>query len=91
MIKATTTIRNAHGIHFRPAEVLASAMRHYDSDISVIANGKHCNCKSIDDILSAGIQQGTSIEIDCDGHDENDALAEAINIINTGFGERTIA
>lgn len=89
MIKSNAIVINSRGFHFRPADVFTYAMKRYASKIQITANGQRINGKSINDILAADINNGAELEITCDGSDENEALSEAINLINTGCGEIT--
>ena len=38
-------------------------------------------------IMSAGIKSGTSVEIVCDGENEQEALNKAVEMFQNGFGE----
>ena len=55
----------------------------YDKD------GVHgiANLKSILSIVAAGVRQGEEIEICCEGPDEKEALASAVQAILSGLGE----
>ena len=91
MIKSKAVIINRLGFHFRPADVFTDAMNRYVSNIQISTNGESINGKSINDIMAADIPHGAELEITCDGKDEAEAIAEAINLINTGCGETTAA
>ena len=49
-----------------------------------IGNG---NCKSILSILGACIRSGDTIELVCDGGDEEAAMEELSALVESGFGE----
>ena len=57
------TLKNETGLHARPATELAKIAMKYQSTISLIANGKTINAKSILNIMAAGIKSSTEIEI----------------------------
>ena len=38
-------------------------------------------------IIAACIKCGSTVEIVCSGEDENEALKEAVSMIESGFGE----
>ncbi len=38
-------------------------------------------------LMAAGIPCGTEVEVKCDGADEKEALAAAIELIKSGLGE----
>lgn len=46
------------------------------------------NAKSVMNLIAACIKFGTEITIVCDGDDENEALAEAAGMVESGFGEK---
>ena len=54
---------------------------------ALIFNGKPVNGKSIMNIMAACIKVGSEIDVICDGDGENEALAEAAAMIESGFGE----
>lgn len=81
------TITNKMGLHMRPANVFVTAMSKYSSDINIIFNGKAINGKSIMNIMAACIKCGSQITVECNGEDENEMLAEATQLIESGFGE----
>lgn len=87
MVSKKLTIVNALGLHMRPASILATAMGKYISDVTIRHNGDDINAKSLLNIISAGIKCGNEIEITADGTDESAALDEAVQMIESGFGE----
>lgn len=87
MVSQKVTITNEQGMHMRPAGLLAKAMTKYESDITIIFNGNRINAKSLMNIIGACIKCGSEIEIQCEGTDEKEALAEAIQLIQEGLGE----
>ena len=38
-------------------------------------------------IIAACIKCGTEVEVECSGEDENEALAKAIELIDSGLGD----
>ena len=87
MVSEKITIKNEQGLHMRPAGVFAKAMTKYNSDVTIVYNGNRTNGKSLLNIIGACIKCGAEIEIECDGADENEALKEAIELIESGLGE----
>lgn len=87
MISKATKITNEMGFHMRPANVFVTAMTKYASDIFIIVNDKKINGKSIMNIMASCIKCGTEITVECDGADEEAMLKEAIELIESGFGE----
>ena len=87
MVSKQLTIINAQGFHMRPAQMFTAAMGKYSSDVTIKFNGNDVNGKSLLNIIPACIKCGSNIELVCNGADENEALAEAVAMIENGFGE----
>ena len=87
MVSKEFTIKNKMGFHMRPANVFVTEMTKYASSVNIIFNGKTINGKSIMNIMAACIKGGSTITVECDGADENEMLAEATELIESGFGE----
>ncbi len=87
MVSKQVTLVNAQGFHMRPASMFAAAMAKYQSNIFIRFNGADHNAKSLLNIIAACIKCGSTVEIVCDGPDENEALAEAVQLIESGLGE----
>lgn len=81
MVQNTVTIQAEKGLHMRPAGVLARAMSNYQSEVLLIYKDKTVNAKSLLNIIGAGIKQGSQVEIQCDGCDEQEAMKEALDVI----------
>lgn len=87
MVSKKTTVVNSQGFHMRPAGNFANEMGKFKSDINIVVNGNSVNAKSLMNIIAACIKCGTEVEIQCDGEDEQQALAKAIQMIDDGLGE----
>ena len=87
MTSKTLTITNAQGFHMRPAGAFAAAMAKFNSNVTIKFNGSDVNGKSLMNIIAAGIKCGSTIEIVCEGDDENAALDSAVALVECGFGE----
>ncbi len=87
MVSKKVTLVNKEGMHMRPAKELVGAMGKHSCDVTIHANGKTINAKSIMNLMAAAIKCGDEIEIVCDGADEEAALSEAVAMVEAGFGE----
>lgn len=87
MVSKKVTLVNAQGFHMRPASVFATAMGKYTCNVFLKHNGSDVNAKSLLNIIAACIKCGSEVEVICDGPDENEALAEAVQMIESGLGE----
>ena len=87
MVSKKVTVVNAMGFHMRPAMNFSKAMIKYPCDVTIKVNGNTVDCKSIMNIIAACIKCGTEIEIVCNGEREQEALDEAVSMIENGLGE----
>ena len=87
MIRQKVTIKNPTGLHLRPAGILCQEAMKYKSLITFSFNGGTSNAKSVLSVLGACVKSGDEIEIVCEGPDEEEALKNLINAIESGLGE----
>ncbi len=85
MITQKMTITNAEGLHMRPAGIFAKEMSEFRCRITILFDGKRVNAKSLLNIISACIKCGSEIDIECDGEDEQQAMAKATQLIESNF------
>ncbi|MBR4443350.1 MAG: HPr family phosphocarrier protein [Clostridia bacterium] len=78
MKEFTYVIKDALGIHARPAGMLAKKAKSYaDTTVSISANGKTVNAGQLMKLMGLGVKQGTEVTISCEGANE-DAAAEGL-------------
>lgn len=87
MVSKELKVTNAEGFHMRPATTFANAMAKYSSDIKIEFNNMEVNAKSVMNLIAACIKFGAQIKVICEGEDEETALQEAVDMIESGFGE----
>ena len=76
MKEFTYTIKDALGIHARPAGMLAKKAKSYaDTTVNITANGKTVNLGQLMKLMGLGVKQGTEVTITCDGANEEEAAA----------------
>ena len=80
MITREVILKNEEGLHARPATEIAKNASKYSCDIKLDVRGTEYNAKSVIHIMSAGIKNNTQIKIICDGVDEQQALAEIVDL-----------
>ena len=86
MVTAKVKVVNPQGLHMRPAHVFVGGVKNFSSDVTIIFKGTSVNAKSIMQVMLAGITQGSEIEVCCEGADEQEALDEAVRLIESGLG-----
>ncbi|PMQ00825.1 MAG: phosphocarrier protein HPr [Dictyoglomus sp. NZ13-RE01] len=81
------TLKNKTGLHARPAAIFVQTASKFKSRITIKANGKEADAKSILKVLTLGANKGTKIIIEVEGEDEEEALKTLSELIESGLGE----
>lgn len=89
MIRREVKIQNLSGLHLRPAAILCNKAMEYKCNVSFDYAGGvgNANAKSVLSVLGACVRCGDTIELICDGDDEEDAMHALVESINSGLGE----
>jgi phosphotransferase system HPr (HPr) family protein len=61
-------------LHARPAAVFVRTALRFQAQITVAANGKEADAKSILSVLALGARAGTTLQVRAEGGDAGDAL-----------------
>lgn len=81
-------VTNEHGLHARPAALFVQAAARFASRITVRnpdRSEREINAKSIMDVLTAGVNQGSRIQLMADGPDEEQAITELAELLEHGL------
>ncbi len=70
MFQQELIVKNATGLHARPASDLTKLCQKYKSDITILAGSTPINPKSIISIMAGGVTKGTKITLQVEGPDE---------------------
>ena len=81
------TVENQVGLHARPATFFIQKANEFKSSIWIEKEERRVNAKSLLGILSLGIVGGTSIRIIADGSDEQVAVEDLVELVESGFSE----
>lgn len=87
---ARITLANAHGLHARPAKILAQLAKSFDGDIRlgiVGGAGSPVSAKSLSKLLSLGARRGQVLELIAQPEIAADALPALLAAIEAGLGE----
>ena len=87
MVSQTVKVINEQGLHMRPAGVVAKEMGKFACDVTIVFGDKRINAKSLINIISACIKTGAEITFECDGEDEEAAMAKVEELASQNFGE----
>lgn len=83
MLSKEYTIRNATGLHARPAALIAHEIKKYDASLKFIKDGNCVQISSVIHILSMGLVQHDTITIETEGTDEIAAIAAIIDLLDS--------
>ncbi|MGK3992424.1 phosphoenolpyruvate--protein phosphotransferase [Sorangium sp. So ce1024] len=84
---AVVVVPNPHGLHARPAAVLASEARSFAAAISVELGSRNANAKSVVALLNLGAGPGAELRITASGSEAARAVARLVELIRSGLGE----
>ena len=87
MPSADVTIVNKLGLHARAAAKLTHLAGNYQCDIWLSRSGRRVNAKSIMGVMMLAAGQGTSVQIEAQGADADQAIAALAKLIADKFGE----
>jgi phosphocarrier protein len=87
MISRDFTISNKLGLHARPSAQLTQVASRFAADIHVSRGGRRVNAKSIMGVMMLAAGQGSTVTVEAEGDDAEQALAAIGELIAGGFGE----
>ena len=87
MIKTIITISNKLGLHARASAKFTKLASGFKCDVFLRRNDRRVNAKSIMGVMMLAAGQGTQIEVETDGPDEQSAMDALTALINDKFGE----
>lgn len=85
MIKKTVTIVNKLGLHARPSALLVTTTGRYQSEVYFTKENLRVNGKSIMGVMMLAAEMGSQLIVEVDGPDEEEAMAEIVKVIESGF------
>ena len=89
MKKLKFTIKNELGLHLRPSSKLSQLASKYPCEIWITKDNKKVNAKSVLGITMLAAGKGSELEIEFDGDQENQALSDIENFLNSNFHEES--
>lgn len=84
MVEETVVVQSKVGLHARPAALFVQTASKSESQVTLEANGKKANGKSILQVLSLGAKKGDSLLIRAEGDDEAEILKSLVELIMNG-------
>jgi phosphocarrier protein len=80
-------IVNKLGLHARPSARLTQLASSYKSRVFMSRNGRRVNAKSIMGVMMLAAAKGSTITLETEGEDEEEAMGALAELISSGFGE----
>ncbi len=89
MYSKETIVKNATGIHARPASLFVKEAKQFTSDIKItnVGTGKEASVKSMIAVMTLQLVKGTQIKISAEGEDAEKAVDALIAFVDGGCGE----
>ncbi|MBE7043860.1 MAG: HPr family phosphocarrier protein [Ruminococcaceae bacterium] len=87
MITKEITIQNSVGLHARPATFFIQKANEYRASIWIEMGERRINAKSLLGVLSLGIDKGTTITLNADGEDEEEAVNGLVQLVSSNFAD----
>jgi len=91
MARAEVEVRNASGLHARPAAAFVKAAGGFGVDVRVTNlsrdAAKSASAKSVLGVMGLAVSQGHRIALEADGDDAEVAVATLVELVEAGLGE----
>ncbi|WEO78725.1 HPr family phosphocarrier protein [Cryobacterium sp. SO2] len=84
---AEVQVTSRSGLHSRPAANLARLAARVDSAVTLHSDGKAVDAESVLALITAGIDEGQMVTVECVGNNSEIDLAEIVAAIQSGLGD----
>ena len=75
------TVTLEHGIHARPAALVAASLKNLAAEVRVHARGRHANARSTVALMGLGVARDEPIELNATGAEAQAALEAVIAVL----------
>ena len=87
MISREFRINNKLGLHARPSAQLTQVAGRFASEVFIARNGRRVNAKSIMGVMMLAAGPGSTVTVDAEGPDAEQAIEAIGALIASRFGE----
>jgi phosphocarrier protein HPr len=87
MARAEVTVVNRLGLHARPSAKLTAMAGRFRSEVWLSRNTRRVNAKSIMGVMMLAAARGSTLVVEADGVDADEAVKAVVDLIASGFGE----
>jgi phosphocarrier protein len=87
MLQREVEIINRLGLHARASAKLTQVAGRFEADVWMSRNGRRVNAKSIMGVMMLAAAKGTTVVVETDGADEEEAMRAVERLIANRFDE----
>ena len=87
MLRQEIEIVNRLGLHARASAKLTQLAGSFKSEVWLTRDGRRVNAKSIMGVMMLAAAKGSSVELETEGPDEQQAMDALVALISDKFGE----
>lgn len=87
MLQQEIVIINKLGLHARASAKLTQLASGFKCEVMLTRNTRRVNAKSIMGVMMLAAAKGSTIGIETNGEDENEAMQALVALVNDYFGE----
>ena len=87
MARAEVTVVNRLGLHARPSAKLTAMAGRFRAEVWLSRNTRRVNAKSIMGVMMLAAARGSTLVVEAEGIDADDAVKAVVDLIASGFGE----
>lgn len=87
MTQIELVLNNPSGLHARPAAQFVQKAASFTSKVTIAANNRTVDGKSILGVMGLGLAKGVSFILTADGADETECMAALRALVESNFGE----
>jgi len=87
MTELEAVVVNRLGLHARPSAALSQLATKFASEVWITKGARRINAKSIMGVMMLAAARGSTLLVQADGPDEQDAVTAIAGLIASGFGE----
>jgi phosphocarrier protein HPr len=87
MIQTSITISNKLGLHARASAKFTKLAGGFRSEVFMTRGDRRVNAKSIMGVMMLAAGNGTEVQLEVEGEDEQAAMGALLALINDKFGE----
>ena len=86
-VTRTITVPLAHGLHARPAALVAAEARRWKAETAILAGDRRANARSPVAVMALGIGHGDTLTLSAKGADAEAVVAALADLIEHGIAE----